>query len=129
MNCFPFQGIRNWNRPNSAATGQSITLYERHPFTGDHAGNPIADSFAIVARKVHLLRTQRLFSITQTDFLLFQNSCLMVLGDGVNWGYKAALASRCAVHGCMDFLNNSIFGAGAESRESKNLTTQEVIIN
>ena len=36
----------------------------------------ISDSFAIVARK---------------------NSAIMVLGDGVNWGSKAALASRCAV--------------------------------
>ena len=35
-----------------------------------------SDSFAIVARK---------------------NSAIMVLGDGVNWGSKAALASRCAV--------------------------------
>lgn len=69
-------GIRNWNRPNSAATGQSVTLYERHPHTAENAGNPIADSFAIVARK---------------------NSAIMVLGDGVNWGSKAALASRCAV--------------------------------
>ena len=48
----------------------------------------------------------------------------MVLGDGVNWGHKAALASRCAVHGCMDYLNASVFGA-AEAR-GKNLTTQEV---
>ena len=31
-------GIRNWNRPNSAATGQSVTLYERHPYTAEHAG-------------------------------------------------------------------------------------------
>ena len=96
-----FSGIRNWNRPNSAATGQAVTLYERHPHTAEHAGNPIADSFAIVARK---------------------NSAIMVLGDGVNWGYKAALASRCAVHGCMDFLNASIFGVNRQSK----LTTQEV---
>ena len=34
-------GIRHWNRPNSAATGQSVTLYERHPHTAEHAGNPI----------------------------------------------------------------------------------------
>lgn len=82
-------GIRNWNRPNSAATGQSVTLYERHPHTAEHAGNPIADTFAVVARK---------------------NSAILVLGDGVNWGSKAALASRCAVYGCMDYLNAAIFG-------------------
>lgn len=37
-------GIRHWNRPNSAATGQSVTLYERHPHTAEHAGNPIGTS-------------------------------------------------------------------------------------
>jgi fructoselysine-6-P-deglycase FrlB-like protein len=75
--CFSFLlGIRHWNRPNNAATGQSVTLYERHPHTAEHAGNPIADTFALVARK---------------------NSAIIVLGDGVNWGAKPALASRCAV--------------------------------
>lgn len=97
----PIAGIRNWNRPNSAATGQSVTLYERHPHTAEHAGNPIADTFAIVARK---------------------NSAILVLGDGVNWGSKAALASRCAVYGCMDYLNSAIFGVKRDS----NLTSQEV---
>ncbi len=96
----PIAGIRNWNRPNSAATGQSVTLYERHPHTAEHAGNPIADTFAVVARK---------------------NSCILVLGDGVNWGSKAALASRCAVYGCMDYLNAAIFGMPNDG-----LTTQEV---
>jgi len=101
----PIAGIRNWNRPNSAATGQSVTLYERHPHTAEHAGNPIADSFAIVARK---------------------NSAIMVLGDGVNWGYKAALASRCAVHGCMDYLNAAIFGVnrGSSGEDSAAATAE-----
>ena len=97
----PIAGIRNWNRPNSAATGTSVTLYERHPHTAEHAGNPIADTFAVVARK---------------------NSAIMVLGDGVNWGSKAALASRCAVYGCMDYLNNAIFGLA----NGEGLTTQDV---
>ena len=77
-------GVRYWNRPNSAAYGLSDTLYELHPHTGEPAGSPIADTFALVARK---------------------NSCIMVLGDGVNWGARAALASRAAVHGAMDYLN------------------------
>ena len=42
-------GIRHWNRPNNAATGQSVTLYERHPHTAEHAASPIADSFALVS--------------------------------------------------------------------------------
>ena len=77
-------GVRYWNRPNAAAYGLSDTLYELHPHTGEPAGSPIADTFALVARK---------------------NSCIMVLGDGVNWGARAALASRAAVHGAMDYLN------------------------
>ena len=24
-------GVQHWYRPNNAATGQSVTLYERHP--------------------------------------------------------------------------------------------------
>ncbi len=82
-------GVRHWSRPNNSATGQAVTLYERHPHTAEHAGNPIADTFAIVARK---------------------NSAILVLGDGVNWGPKAALASRCAVFACIDHLNTAIFG-------------------
>ena len=94
-------GIKNWNKPNSAATGQSVTLYERHPHTAEPAGNPIADTFAVVARK---------------------NSAILVLGDGVNWGSKAALAARCAVFGCMDYLNAAIFGVSRD----KALNTQDV---
>ncbi|TRY74463.1 hypothetical protein TCAL_08318 [Tigriopus californicus] len=94
-------GINHWYRPNNMATGQAITLYERHPYTAEHAGNPIADTFAIVARK---------------------NSAILVLGDGVNWGPKAALASRCAVHGCIEYLNQALFSSGAQ----KITTTQGV---
>ena len=35
---------------------------------------------------------------------------LKVLGDGVNWGPRAALASRAAVYGAMDYLNTALFG-------------------
>ncbi len=93
-------GVRHWNRPNNAATGQSITLYERHPFTAENAGNPIADTFAVVAMK---------------------NAAIMVLGDGVNWGNRAALASRCAVSGCVEYLTTAIF---ANLQEGNSMTTQ-----
>jgi hypothetical protein len=63
-------------------------LYERHPITGVAAGEPIADCFAIVAR---------------------QNSAILCLADGVNWGYKASIAARAAVHGCVDYLNQAIY--------------------
>ncbi len=99
-------GVRHWNRPNNAATGQSVTLYERHPRTAEHAGSPIADTFAVVARK---------------------NSSVMVLGDGVNWGPKAALASRCAVHGAMETLNAALFHQSDGTSPSGPVqTTQEV---
>lgn len=94
-------GIRYWNRPNNAAYGLSDTLYERHPLTGEAAGNPIADTFAVVARK---------------------NSAILVLGDGVNWGARAALASRAAVHGAMEYLNQALFGVS----RNRTLTTQDV---
>ena len=96
-------GIRYWNRPNSAAFGLSDTLYERHPLTGIAAGSPIADTFAIVARK---------------------NSAILVLGDGVNWGPRAALASRAAVHGAMDYLNSALFGVTRP--QGRPLTTGDV---
>ena len=94
-------GIRYWNRPNSAAFGLSDTLYEKHPLTGIAAGSPIADTFAVVARK---------------------NSAILVLGDGVNWGPRAALASRAAVHGAMEYLNQALFGVA----RNRSITTQDV---
>jgi len=94
-------GVRHWNRPNDSAFGLSESLYERNPVTGEQAGSPIADTFAVVARK---------------------NSAVLVLGDGVNWGTKAALASRAAVYGAMEYLNNALFGVARKQK----LTTQDV---
>ena len=54
-------GIRHWNRPNSAATGQSVTLYERHPHTAEHAGNPIGKDFFRVEQSKRLLSEARKF--------------------------------------------------------------------
>jgi hypothetical protein len=34
---------------------------------------------------------------------------IQVLGDGVNWGAKAALASRSAVYGATEYLNQALF--------------------
>lgn len=99
-------GINHWYRPNNMATGQAITLYERHPYTAEHAGNPIADTFAIVARK---------------------NSAILVLGDGVNWGPKAALASRCAVHGCIEYLNQALFSSYAQKVTTTQVGQSEIL--
>ncbi|PSN36973.1 hypothetical protein C0J52_15454 [Blattella germanica] len=79
-------GVVDWNRPHSRAYGAATTLYERHPLTKQHAGSPIADCFAIVART---------------------NSAILALADGVNWGEKACVAARSAVHGCVDYLNKA----------------------
>lgn len=56
------------------------------------SGNPIADAFAIVMR---------------------ENSALLVLADGVNWGEKSCLAARCAIHGCVNYLNKVLYREGA----------------
>ena len=52
------------------------------------AGDHIADSFAICARK---------------------NNALLIVADCVNWGEKSKLAARCAVYGCMKYVNQSLF--------------------
>jgi hypothetical protein len=32
-----------------------------------------------------------------------------MIADGVNWGYKARLAARCAIHGAMASLNKQLY--------------------
>ena len=87
--------MRNWSQPHKKAYGAATTLYELHPLTGENAGNPIADCFAIVARK---------------------DSAILALADGVNWGQKACVAARSAVHGCVEYLNKAIFSDATPSR-------------
>lgn len=81
-------GVSDWGLGSTRAFGCSTTLYERHPLTNVPAGEPIADCFAIVTRR---------------------DSAILCLADGVNWGVKASLAARAAVHGCVDYLNRAIF--------------------
>lgn len=95
-------GICNWNQPAEFAYGIATTLYECHPVTKENAGEPIADAFAICVR---------------------ENSAVMALADGVNWGDKSCLAARCAVHGCMDYLNRALYREGGTIE-----TTQEVFV-
>lgn len=85
----PVANIQNWNKPNDDAYGISISLYEKSCINGEHIGDPIADCFGIIAR---------------------ENSCVMALADGVNWGNGARLAAQCAVQGSIDYLNSAIFG-------------------
>jgi len=51
-------------------------------------GDPIADSYAYIARK---------------------NNSLMVIADGVNWGDKSMIAARCAVCASINYLNDAVF--------------------
>lgn len=71
-------------------------------FTGD----PIADSFGIVAR---------------------ENSAILCLADGVNWGERSRRASRCAVHGCVDYLNRALYSsAGAVENTMVSLSIKSI---
>lgn len=81
-------GVGEWGIGTARAYGCSTTLYEKHPLTGITAGEPIADCFAIVSRR---------------------DSAVLCLADGVNWGVKASLAARAAIHGCVDYLNQAVF--------------------
>jgi hypothetical protein len=59
-----YAGIRHWERPNGAAYGLCESLYERNPVSGEQAGSPIADTFAIVARKNSAILVSLRFSFT-----------------------------------------------------------------
>ena len=108
-------GQLNWQIPNEQfACGLSTSLYDRNPSTGELngkklffylyelfvliIGEPIADCFGICAQ---------------------ENNAILMIADGVNWGYKARLAARCAVHGAMVSLNQQLF--------EKKLTTTQVV--
>ncbi|XP_050728167.1 uncharacterized protein LOC127004468 isoform X2 [Eriocheir sinensis] len=96
-------GLLNWNRPHQRAYGLSTTLYERHPLTSERAGNPIADAFGVIAR---------------------EDSAILALADGVNWGEKASIAARCAIHGCLHHLNTALYSPAAAPPE----TTTDVFV-
>ncbi|XP_060077229.1 PP2C-like domain-containing protein CG9801 [Ylistrum balloti] len=101
MSTSEFAGVRNWNNKDQKAYGICISLYEQHPVNGKMSGDPLADAFAICARK---------------------NSCVMLIADGVNWGEKPRLAARCALYGSMNYINKKIFQDGEQP-----CNTQDVI--
>lgn len=94
-------GIKDWNQRLQQAYGIGISLYEQHPISGKISGEPIADSFAICARK---------------------NNTILMVADGVNWGEKSRLAARCAMYGAMKYLNYKVF-----ERNHKPENTQDVV--
>lgn len=100
-----------WNRKTDYVFGVSDSLYDVNQVTKCKNGNPIADCFGVIAR---------------TD------SCILALADGVNWGNnlnisyynnifdykslimyflgeKACIAAKSAVHGCLHYLNKTVF--------------------
>lgn len=93
----PLAGSRDWNSPCEYAYGISLSLYEEDttktkteiingmtvtkPYI---VGEPNADVFGIQAR---------------------ENSCILAVADGVNWGKKSRLAARCAVYAVMEHVN------------------------
>ncbi|XP_050086098.1 PP2C-like domain-containing protein CG9801 isoform X2 [Anopheles aquasalis] len=88
----PIACITDWDRPNEDAYGMSISLYEKKIpdlHTMGNVGDPIADCFGIATR---------------------ENSCIMAMADGVNWGEGARVAARSAIQGSMEYLNSAIFG-------------------
>ncbi|XP_062564432.1 PP2C-like domain-containing protein CG9801 [Armigeres subalbatus] len=98
----PIANITNWNFPDDHAYGISVSLYEKNFITKESIGNPVADCFGIIAR---------------------DNTCIMALADGVNWGDGARLAARCAVQGAIEYLNSAIFGIHQTS------STKEIFVS
>ncbi|XP_065173169.1 PP2C-like domain-containing protein CG9801 isoform X2 [Atheta coriaria] len=77
-----------WNRQSDFVYGISDSLYDKNLSTKVKNGNPIADCFGIITRN---------------------DSAILAVADGVNWGEKAAIAAKSAVHGCLHYLNKTIF--------------------
>ncbi|XP_076242187.1 PP2C-like domain-containing protein CG9801 [Calliopsis andreniformis] len=97
-------GIGGWFSPHETAYGIATTLYEKNPTNNTNNGEPIADCFGIVTRS---------------------NSAILALADGVNWGTKASIAARSAVHGSMEYLNKALFCSPIDNEIT---TTKDVFI-
>lgn len=97
-------GITNWFTPNERAYGIATTLYEKNPTNNTNNGEPIADCFGIVARPT---------------------SAILALADGVNWGTKASIAARAAIHGSIEYLNKALYSPSVNNEMT---TTKDVFI-
>ncbi|KAF2898816.1 hypothetical protein ILUMI_07359 [Ignelater luminosus] len=78
----------DWNRKSDQVFGISDSLYDKNQVTKNKNGDPIADCFGIIARN---------------------DSAILAVADGVNWGEKASIAAKSAVHGCLHYLDKTIF--------------------
>lgn len=99
--------VTHWNHamPSSGdfGFGMAISLYEKNPISNEHAGDPIADCYAMISRR---------------------DNCVMALADGVNWGEKARLASCAAIQGSIDYLSRALFSSTNFAK-----TTNEVFVS
>lgn len=85
--CKPFG---SWSKKHHRAHGIGTSLYDCDPVTNITNGDPVADVYAVVAA---------------------ENSCILALADGVNWGEKSRLAARCAIAGCLQYLSSHLYTA------------------
>lgn len=99
-------GIPDWTVDSEYACGLSTSLYERNPVSLEVTGSPIADCYAFIAR---------------------DDSCILALADGVNWGEKASLAARAALRGSIEYLETALFGTNAPSEG--HVTTRDVFVS
>ncbi|CAC5405020.1 PP2C-like domain-containing protein CG9801 [Mytilus coruscus] len=98
FNSVDVAGITDWKKKSEKGYGICISLYEQHPVNGKMSGDPIADAFAICARK---------------------NNCILLIADGVNWGEKSRLAARCALYGAMKYLNKQLYDKLNQPRNTR----------
>lgn len=97
-------GISNWNGPIKQADGDSITLYDHNPNGDGRRCDPIADVYAVVARP---------------------NNAILAIASGCNPGPKSRQAARCAVRGCVEKLNDTLF-ADSSPNNTQELTARIV---
>ncbi|XP_030747522.1 PP2C-like domain-containing protein CG9801 isoform X2 [Sitophilus oryzae] len=89
-----------WNIKTDSFYGLSDSLYDRNQVTKSKNGDPIADCFGLIARN---------------------DSAILAVADGVNWGEKASIAAKSAIHASLHYLNKTIFN---DTKPFEKLTTK-----
>eukprot|EP00794_Sanderia_malayensis_P008104 gene8104-8972_t len=80
----PAIGITNWKRRCDDCWGMVTSLYDKKKGCTGNEGDPVADCLAVLARP---------------------NNAILILADGVSWGYKSRMAARCAVYSSLAHLS------------------------
>ncbi|KAH1011375.1 hypothetical protein HUJ04_000760 [Dendroctonus ponderosae] len=89
-----------WTRKSDCFYGVSDSLYDRNQVTKQKNGDPIADCFGLITRN---------------------DSAILAVADGVNWGEKASIAAKSAIHASLHYLNKTIFN---DTKPFEKLTTK-----